>query len=61
MSKEQNKVEKASDYDRLQCPDCDKVCKPVKVRKNGTVVYEKHDCNSGEYSFEIDIEGNLVE
>lgn len=49
------------EYDILECPVCDKPCKPVKVKKNGTVVYQTHECNSGDYHFEIDIEGNLVE
>lgn len=50
-----------STYDNLECPHCDKVCKPVKVKKSGTVVYEKHECNSGEYSFSIDKNGDLIE
>lgn len=50
------------DYDELECPSCEKVCKPVKELKNGTVVYEKHACESGDdFSFSIDINGDLVE
>lgn len=53
---------KLSDYDTLECPICDKHCKPSKELKNGTVVYEKHECeNSDDYSFSIDIEGNLID
>ena len=52
---------KKLDYDILECPDCDRKCKPVKVLKNGTVVYEKHQCNNGDHSFRIDIDGDLVE
>lgn len=49
-------------YDELECPNCEKICKPVKVLKNETVVYKKHECiNDDNYSFRIDIEGNLVE
>lgn len=57
-------MEKAKklDYDILECPECEKPCKPVKELKNGTVVYETHECeNSDEHSFSIDVEGNLVE
>lgn len=51
-----------SSYDKLECPDCDKLCSPKKVLKNGTVVYEKHPCNNADdYSFAIDINGDLVE
>lgn len=52
---------KLSDYDNLECPLCDEICKPVKVKRNGTVVYSKHDCNHGEYQFEINIDGELIE
>ena len=55
------------DYDELECPHCGKICQPDAVRKNGTVVYERHDCRS-EYeihshnrSFEINAGGELVE
>lgn len=50
------------DYDELECPQCERVCKPVKELKNGTVVYESHECeNDDNYSFSIDVEGNLIE
>lgn len=49
-------------YDILECPECDRACKPVKELKNGTVVYEAHDCiASDNYQFSIDVEGNIVE
>jgi hypothetical protein len=54
-------------YDVLECPHCGKKCKPDAKRVNGTIVYEVHKCKS-EYelfftkrSFEIDIDGSLVE
>ena len=51
-----------STYDKLECPDCDKLCSPKKVLKNGTVVYQKHSCSNGDdCSFAIDINGDLVE
>lgn len=55
------KTETPSDYDKLECPECDMLCKPVKIRKNGTVIYETNECNNGDYHFEIDIDGDLVE
>lgn len=55
-------MENLKDYDELECPVCDRVCKPNKVLKNGTVVYETHDCiNESDYSFRIDEDGNLIE
>lgn len=49
-------------YDEIECHECDKLCRPVKELKNGTVVYESHECeNSDNYSFSIDVEGNLIE
>lgn len=49
-------------YDTLECPVCNRLCKPSKELRNGTVVYEKHECeNQDDYSFSIDVEGNLIE
>jgi|GEM_PF-4590455 len=54
--------ENPKSYDKLECPVCDKLCNPVKVKKNGTVVYENHECdNSDDFHFEIDVNGDLVE
>lgn len=51
-----------STYDTLECPECEKPCKPDYVKKNGTVVYKKHSCvNSDRYYFAIDINGDLIE
>ncbi len=53
---------KLETYDTLECPECGKLCKPKKVLKNGTVVYEKHGCNNDDnYSFAIDANGDLIE
>lgn len=50
------------DYDNLECPICEKTCRPIKVLKNGTVLYEKHLCESeDDYFFSIDINGDLIE
>lgn len=35
------------DFDVLDCPMCDKPCKPVRVSKNYVVTYERHDCTGG--------------
>lgn len=54
-----------STYDKLNCPLCDKLCYPDAIRKNGTVIYNKHKCKTEyEYSsymrhFEINEEGEL--
>jgi len=54
-------------YDKLNCIICEKLCYPDAKRANGTIVYNRHKCK-GEYefsatmrSFEIDIDGDLVE
>lgn len=55
-------MEDLKSYDNLECPECDKLCKPKKVLKNGTVVYEKHECNSSnDFSFSINANGDLIE
>jgi hypothetical protein len=54
-------------YDILECPICEKKCYPDAKRGNGTIVYNSHKCkNEYEFvskirSFEIDIDGELVE
>lgn len=54
-------------YDILDCPDCGKKCYPDARRSNGTIVYNRHNCKppyettATSESFEIDIEGDLVE
>lgn len=48
-------------YDILECPRCDKLCKPKSIKKNGTVVYQRHMCADGYYHFGIDITGDLIE
>ncbi len=53
-------------YDRLECPDCDKMCYPDAKRGNGTIVYTRHPCKSTydleatDRSFEINVDGELV-
>ena len=53
-------------YDELECPICEKVCKPDAIRKNGTVVYKTHNCNNGyefvdvKRHFEINVDGELM-
>lgn len=57
--------EDLSKYDNLECPHCGKLCKPVKELKNGTVVYESHECTYAggrdKYFFAIDVNGDLIE
>lgn len=54
--------EDLKDYDNLECPYCDKVCKPSKVLKDGTCVYQKHECkHSSNYQFKININGDLID
>ena len=54
-------------YDILECPNCGKECKPDSKRKDGTIVYERHRCKNKRelmptmHSFEINIDGELVE
>lgn len=57
-----------SDYDTLECPFCDKPCKPARVYKSGAVKYEKHWCTSGGFggfggyrSFSIGVNGDLID
>ena len=54
-------VDDLSTYDILECPRCDKKCKPYLIKKNGTVVYQRHMCADGYYHFAIDIGGDLIE
>lgn len=54
-------------YDILECPYCEKKCKPDAKRQNGTIVYEMHSCHPSymlepiKRSFEINIDGEIVE
>jgi hypothetical protein len=54
-------------YDTLECPNCDKKCKPDAIRKDGTVIYERHKCKgpydleSSMQCFEINVDGEIVE
>lgn len=54
-------------YDILECPRCDKPCKPDAKRMNGTIVYERHKCKSEYqrevimYHFEIDEHGDFID
>jgi hypothetical protein len=48
------------EYDILECPVCDELCKPTSINKKGTVTY-KHSCVNGSTSFEIDINGDLID
>ena len=54
------KKEDLKDYDDLECPVCDTVCKPTSINKKNTVSY-KHDCNNGSYTFKIDVNGDLID
>ena len=49
-----------NDYDILECPRCDKKCKPTAVSEKINVSY-KHVCIDGSYTFKIDVNGDLVE
>lgn len=33
-----------TDFDELNCPYCDTLCKPVSIARNGKVTYETHKC-----------------
>jgi len=64
MNKDPNELKK---YDDLECPNCGRICKPVRILKSGTVAYETHYCESkyqvfGGTSthFKINAEGELV-
>jgi len=54
-------------YDKLWCPICGKTCFPDAKRANGTIVYTEHDCMAPHafapvrHSFEIDVNGDIVE
>lgn len=54
-------------YDVLECPHCDKLCKPDAIGKDGTCIYELHRCKpefalyAMPFRFEINREGELVE
>jgi len=52
-----------TEYDNLECPMCDKLCKPHKILRDKTVQYSKHSCLAcygDETYFSIDEDGNLV-
>lgn len=49
---------KLSDYDTLECPQCDELVKPSKINKDGSVTYVCKDC---ENTFKISVDGDLVE
>lgn len=54
-------------YDTLECPLCNKLCKPDAIGQDGTVIYERHKCKTSYQlearvrRFEIDINGDIVE
>lgn len=50
-----------SSYDNLECPRCDKVCKPTSIVANKNLVSYKHDCINGDYTFKIDENGDLID
>lgn len=56
----------AQGYDVLECPRCEKACKPTRLNKNESVSYETHDCQdkweweSKKRSFRITANGDLV-
>lgn len=59
-----NNLDSLESYDTLECPRCEKLCKPVEIKPNGTVVYKRHMCEGyghGYYTFSIDINGDLIE
>ena len=49
---------KLSDYDTLDCPNCNDPVKPSKINKDESVSYR---CNVCDYSFAIAVDGNFVE
>lgn len=48
------------DFDDLECPVCDKLCKPTSVNSKFTVSY-RHSCNNGDYTFKINAQGELID
>ena len=52
-------------YDILECPRCDKECKPTRINKDESVSYETHECQdrwelvSSKRSFKITADGGL--
>lgn len=52
-------------YEILQCPRCNKECKPVRINKDESVTYETHDCqdqweiSASKRSFKITADGDL--
>mgnify|MGYP000067764674 CR=1 FL=1 len=54
-------------YDKLECINCDTLCEPDAVRRDGTVIYERHQCQDKyeitpvSRSFEIDFDGEVVQ
>lgn len=48
-------------FDDLECPVCDKICKPTKVVSNTLTVSYKHECNNGTYTFKINENGDLID
>lgn len=52
------KMSKLSDYDTLECPQCDEPVKPSKINKDGSVTYVCKEC---ENTFKIAVDGDLVE
>lgn len=51
-------MEKLSDYDTLECPNCDTPVKPSKINKDGSVTYNCKEC---ENIFKISVDGDLIE
>jgi DNA-directed RNA polymerase subunit RPC12/RpoP len=47
-----------SNYDTLECPDCDTPTKPSKINNDGSVTYVCKEC---EEKFTISVDGDLVE
>jgi DNA-directed RNA polymerase subunit RPC12/RpoP len=49
---------KLSDYDALECPNCENPTKPNKIDKNGSVTYKCKEC---EQKLIISVNGELLE
>lgn len=58
------KTETHKDYPSLECPICERVRKPVRLCKDGSVTYTcppNHEKHGNRYTWRIAVDGTLVD